>query len=369
MYKFRISAVAAVLICGAGCRDAAGPFDLASANSSISHSTGARDLDSQLGQVAHAIALAMRRPEVRAHVRNSMRASPWTEHKLELLEYLESPAGKHLLRAAAAGADVTPAAFLDNVRQLPALDFYAPFREARIRWRGGAEVLVGATSDIKRNSLVAYRTDGTAVVLQQTDGIPAQPLLIIHLAEAKGLRDRPQAEVAGDAIQDFGDGEISIMNIDGGDTDIPTCDEAGGCGPDYQNGSPPAADTTFIDAVQQHGWGDGWGGSSEIEFRGKLMDSANGVLAEGRRRITGIYKEVVYYPHVRLMAAELPATGSYRIEIQVWETDVWDDDFEGKRDFFYADRGQPLPINNGEEFRHNGVDKAAATFLELDWFL
>lgn len=98
-------------------------------------------------QVARALALALREPRLRASVRDAMRASPFTEHKLVLHEYAATESGQALVAAGAAALRIDVSALHGMIAALPPLDFYAPFREHRRQWTGSANLAVVATTD------------------------------------------------------------------------------------------------------------------------------------------------------------------------------------------------------------------------------
>lgn len=95
-------------------------------------------------KLARVFAAAMREPEVRVHVRNAMRASPYNEHKLVLQEFARTASGRILVKNASQVSGVSAAEIDAWIASLPDMDFYAPFREQRLTWRGSADVAVGA---------------------------------------------------------------------------------------------------------------------------------------------------------------------------------------------------------------------------------
>src|SRR5580765_63337 len=76
--------------------------------------------------VTRAIALGMAEPAARHAVRDAMRASPLTEHKLSLREYAASNDGDALIRAAARATGTTTSGLRARIAVLPDLDFYLP---------------------------------------------------------------------------------------------------------------------------------------------------------------------------------------------------------------------------------------------------
>jgi len=83
-----------------GCGDASSRPPITSSGEAARRSA-AEDTDATAQRLARAFALALSREDVRVQVRNAMRASLVTEHKLVLREFAATPAGRHLVRAAA----------------------------------------------------------------------------------------------------------------------------------------------------------------------------------------------------------------------------------------------------------------------------
>ena len=90
--------------------------------------------------VARTIALAMADENVRVTLRNHMRASVVSEHKLHLQDYLAGPLGETLL-AAIEGTGIERADFLAGLRSLPPIQFYVPARQQRLTWTGTPDVM------------------------------------------------------------------------------------------------------------------------------------------------------------------------------------------------------------------------------------
>ncbi|HEU4559305.1 MAG TPA: hypothetical protein VFS20_15720 [Longimicrobium sp.] len=143
------------------------------------------DAAAQAKRLARAFAVALAQPELRAQLRSAMKESRWTEEKLVLQEFARTRAGEALVAAAAREMRTTPAGLQSTIAALPALDFYLPFQAQRQAWRGSPDVLVGSTFDGDAPAIQAYATGGGVKTLRLEDGVPAQPLLILHPAEPK----------------------------------------------------------------------------------------------------------------------------------------------------------------------------------------
>lgn len=166
--------------------------------------------ETSLQIIARGVALALQESATRASVFNAWRASEYTDHKLGLQTFCQTPDGNRLLLSLSAQLNVSEAAGLAMIQGLPPLDFYVPFRDHRKSWRGGNEVIVAATMDRRNNpTLPAFGTDGRRLLLQRSNGVPIRPLVILHPAEPKSRRVNAQADLPGPVIQDDDDGEVS----------------------------------------------------------------------------------------------------------------------------------------------------------------
>jgi hypothetical protein len=207
----RLSARACLAVAFAfleGCAaDSTGPQHV-SLNSAASYQQNGSESGAEL--VARAIALGMKAPAVRLAVRDALRASPLTEHKLVLQDFVTTPTGRALLTEAATRMRIAVDSLDRIIGQLPALDFYVPSDAQRRTWRGeGTGVRVAFAQRERGPSFSAYDVDGNAgdaiTALKQTSGAT----LVLQNAQRKSRRIHPQASVPGTVIQDPDDGELS----------------------------------------------------------------------------------------------------------------------------------------------------------------
>lgn len=368
MHRTRFVAVLAAASLAAACADAGPLTPPAARHPAASRSVAPAELEAR--EVGRAIALAMARQDVRVQVRDAMRRSPVTEHKLVLQEFIRSRAGEHVLRAAAAATGQRAEALAARIDALPAMDFYAPFREHRISWRANADVLVGVTMDPDRLELEAFSPAGASVALDARDGVPAKALLILHPAERKGLRENPQPDVAGDVIQEFVDGESSgrwIAGVDGGMATTASCDPyARTCFDVGGGGGTSSSDTTFIDFIELDHWGDGWG-SVELELRATYYRSSGEQLATGSMRREGLYSNTPYYIHDKLILREIPEGSGDYINVRVIELDAFFNDDQGNRNYTFGEKAQIIGIWTGDTYWVGDIQRKVWTRLELDW--
>jgi len=163
---------------------------------------------SRVDALARAFAVAMAAPEVRASVRDAMRASPLTAHTLSLQQFGASPEGEQLLRAAAGAVGKGLNELRAIIAGLPDLDFYIPARQHRLTWRATDDYVVAVNLN-GRGATAGYGPDGRAIAfdLFQPEP-PKQAVLMLQTAETKNHRIHPQIARPGATIQDLEDGEI-----------------------------------------------------------------------------------------------------------------------------------------------------------------
>jgi hypothetical protein len=163
----------------------------------------------EIEAVTQAIALGMAQPSARHAVRDAMRASPITDHKLLFQEYAASAAAEPLLRAAAAATGTTPAELRTRIAALPALDFFLPAEKQRLTWQGGSDYMVTWSLAGDPPPRVAYGSDGTTRAFDVTKERPPEAVFFIESAERTSPRIDRQPDVPGLTIQDPGDGTLS----------------------------------------------------------------------------------------------------------------------------------------------------------------
>ncbi len=161
--------------------------------------------DERAHATARLISLAMRNREVRTAVRDAMRSSPLTEHKLSFHEFLATSAGRVLVREAALASGITAALVRESMRRLPPLDFYVPVHAHRLAWRGTADYFVGASIAGKAPSKVFDPSGKELVANLDNRARGSGALFMLQSAEPKGRRFMPQAARPGLTIQDPGD--------------------------------------------------------------------------------------------------------------------------------------------------------------------
>jgi hypothetical protein len=221
-------------------------------------------------EVARGIARALAKPNVRAHLRNAMRDSRWTDHKLVLQEYVETKHGQELIAEMASAVRSTPDAVAGLIRSLPRLDFYLPFRDHRQAWRGSPDVFVASVFDGDAPAIEAFAPDGTPHLLRLADGTPRRALVILHPEEPKGMRAANEI-TAGEVIQ--GPKESSVLgNVrQPGRLTASMIEATESCGdfvffcdgePGSGGGLTPGIYMTQFDSHR----GDGWFGSLEVQW-------------------------------------------------------------------------------------------------------
>ncbi|HEX2210962.1 MAG TPA: hypothetical protein VHG93_24985 [Longimicrobium sp.] len=161
-------------------------------------------------QVSQGMALALADGALREQLRDAMRASPYTEHKLLLAEYLATPQGAALSAAAARALGVREAEFAAAAGRLPSMDFYVPAREDRLSWQGGENVAVFVVTG-RGGVVTGYTPAGATVQAQRSLAGTEQVEIVMHPAESRSYRLDRQPDLRGRVIQDANDGEIGIV--------------------------------------------------------------------------------------------------------------------------------------------------------------
>lgn len=250
------------------CADIA-PTDPADALSSPS-TTSAAQLATQGDSMAKMLAAALNDASLRQQLLLALRASPVNEHKLVLQDFATTDVGHSALAGAATRSRVDIDQIQRLVRELPRLDFYLPFKAHRLAWEGTPDLVVAAVFDPNAPAIDAWGVDGSVTRLQQSDGVPARPLLILHPEEPKLLRENPQASRVGEVVQDPTDGEAAAAHFEGGDAenDVTAGLRRGEAAPERASAS------TLLTGVYMNHFniqeGDGWFGDSEMRFNGTV---------------------------------------------------------------------------------------------------
>jgi hypothetical protein len=349
--------------------------------------------------LGRAVAIALADRNVRTELRNSMRASLLTSHKLILREYFATPEGARLRgamqQALPANADV-----LDKLlASLPALELYLPFREQRLTWQGGSEIIVGSTLDRSHTPVLrSYTTAGQAMDLARRDGVPRRPLLLVTPSTSRNIRFQPQAAVPGLTVQDPKDGEESgrvtyFNKIDGTSTTLQVadilsrksnapalsyliaCDAQ--CSGGGSIGSPAApTDTTYVRAFEIYWWWDQEWGDHEVYFIGDF--NRDGVpIMEAQYQRDGIdacdfatqQGQCVAWqskvPGVPLFIGPRLRYSNEYIHLRIYEDNWLIPDFHGTTDYTVGLKAKWLPMCNPFCMTEN-IGYPDATVL-LDW--
>lgn len=177
--------------------------------------------------VARAFALAMANPSIRSSIRDVMRASLITEHKIHLAEFVRTSAGRTLASAAALRIGLTPDSMNRIIAGLPPIDFYVPSATDRRGWKGEASFNVGYAMRGDRSRYNVYDATGrislhvgsvSSIAAAGVARIPransvgwtvGHATFLLQPAERTSKRIDPQPLVPGLAIEDPNDGQIS----------------------------------------------------------------------------------------------------------------------------------------------------------------
>ena len=341
----RVPRIAAVtlLVVSAACRDSAAPTGSASAEDIVATSSA-----DQL--VARGLALALAQETQRENLHAALRESRWMDHKLLLQDYLRTSQGGELAARAAAAVGLSEVAFRAEVAALPHMDLYLPFREHRLAWRAGEDVLVAATRDLDPAQAVAYGPEGRAVVLRQADGVPRRALLVLHPAEPRISLARGAIRQSGDAIElpeDMAKGtEPQLLLIPICEPDVIYCDP---CPPNViyceEPPPPPPPPTpppppppgdyiTYFRVTENDGW---LGGTMEMEFRSTFGGPTAPLCAYNTVARNGVHENQATYVNLLLTPAShaFQCFGQRRLivvmEMDGGDVSFNDDDFYGQR--------------------------------------
>jgi hypothetical protein len=156
---------------------------------SLTSASAAAARDSQrvaLDQLTRAVALALGDPGLRQRVKNDMRNSPMSEHKLELRSYLNGESGGILLAKMARETGSSREAVLALLGAVRPLEFYMPVPAHRETWRGGGELLVASQIE-DRGAPTAYTLSGQPVALSPHRA-PANPVMVLTPVESNFSR-------------------------------------------------------------------------------------------------------------------------------------------------------------------------------------
>ena len=287
--------------------------------------------------VARAIAMAMADQNVRIAVREHMRSSPMSEHKLRLQEYLTGPLGETLL-GAIERSGLSRATFLSRLHSLPEIQFYVPARQQRLTWTGTADVVVSPNLGDGAPGF-GYGTSGATVQLHLDKGeLPGSALFLLQRAEPMHKRVRSQGATVGNVIQDptdrdFGGAQIYrdpsgkvVRTVEFADihrlafecgSEVFLCNEQGGGG--YSSG-------LYLTRLINYGVCDNACVFETLEFEFRTKSQYNSTL-EVSTQLTGIgsvddWTGSFYISPYR-------SYGQW-VEVGVWETDSMsgDDPFE-----------------------------------------
>lgn len=375
-------------------------------------------------EFARGLALALAAPEIRASVRDAMRASLWDEHKVPLREFAQTPAGLEMLSAAARARGVSLQTVQAELAALPSLDFYMPLRAHRRTWTADANLVVVAGWE-GEGDVPGFTPDGRVLAISRrlTDAMPA--LFFIQPAEWKGKRIRPQANTPGLVVEDADDGsgsEVFIWRWSRGDSvvidfaepdaqrklaelsaeitatfDRATPTNMESCDPTYQvcdcdptvfyceqpPPPPPAGprDTTnvgrFVHYMKDHGFS---GEAGEFRFDAHLRPAPT-VLVDGYGSIyrSGLYPTVIYWafqPQI-LMFRRIVQFSQDWMDVTITEEDRGEpfgfnpDDYCGTKRLTWESNGVNLIHENtnpsGADNHCNGGDYGKSYALEVTY--
>ncbi|MGH7571119.1 MAG: hypothetical protein ACREMK_04655 [Gemmatimonadota bacterium] len=145
--------------------------------------------------------MALADPALSRELYEAIQASPWNEHKIVLQDFLRTAKGRAISRAAAANSGISSKQLMSRFQALPEMDMYLPFDEHRESWKGTPNLLVALLLDGEVPTVTAFSQAGLPTSLDAGDGVPRDPLLILHPAEFKQRRNpNPSSSLTGSAV-------------------------------------------------------------------------------------------------------------------------------------------------------------------------
>ncbi len=136
-----------------------------------------------LGRIAKAVSIALSDAETRRVVFESLRESPFREHKVHFRSLLTKPDSRLLARMASNGiSGSTQSAVLASVDSAIDLELYLPVKSHASAWLGDASLLV-ATALRDHEAPVAYDLNGQRVTGISAAVAPAIPTLVLVPSE------------------------------------------------------------------------------------------------------------------------------------------------------------------------------------------
>ena len=234
--KLSAALLGAVFLAACGDADrATGPISEAGAPGSAAMSPA----ESPVGDVAHALALALQDQGLRQRLKNDMRRSPFPEHKLDVAAYLRGQSGGIVLAKMAQATGRTRADLLALLDRAGPLEMYFSIPAHRETWTGGADLQVLGSTRAEGQFATAYTTSGTPVsVLVAT--VPATPTLVVvpqetdfsdppDMSTVRNVRDRGGQSIGtymnpGDCIypESTGPGDVQTLSCGGEPIGEPT---------------------------------------------------------------------------------------------------------------------------------------------------
>ncbi len=135
--------------------------------------------------------------KTRRVVRDAMRQSRVTEHKVVLQDFIQTSGGYALAEQVARVQRADVKGLVARISSLPRVDFYIPSRHHRLTWKGTADVAVVANMTASP-PLRAFTIDGRSARIDTAGLVPTHfALFLLELEERKSPRVKPQRDRPG----------------------------------------------------------------------------------------------------------------------------------------------------------------------------
>lgn len=298
-------------------------------------------------------------PDARRAIRDILRDSPWSAHRVTLEELIKAEGGEIIANSIARVLGESTRVFQRRVESLPPLDFLMPNSVHRKSWSGTPGVALVASLGPDSEHHAIYGFEGDPVTLEDFDR--QQVYVLLQPAEPRLKRVNPQAAGQGDVIQHEADANLAYSVVVNTHTIRPT-------NPSTTSPLPgptilPTAyssDATNVDWIKSYQGDGGFDNWVEVLIDVRFYDELDRLIRQSSIRFD-IEKGVEEYPAVSLISEVLPDSGFHSLEIDVTELDSFlngNDDDWGKREFGWIDRGERRTVYKSGN---------ATIGIELDW--
>lgn len=377
-----------ILLAVGACADYESPMESTSAAAHRSGDAYGPEAASAAQQdLPRALAMALGSTSLRSALRDELRASPYSEHKIELADLVSSARTGAIVSELARLSGSTPRDIATLIGTQPPADLYLPHRDERTSWTPAAPLIV---VDARGSSSIAYLADGSTVDFDPSTGrVPGVAVLVLDDPEPKFHRLESVA-VKGEAVQspDESDLGAGLSREDGETMDLMGSSEMVGalatgmqqaecldCGGDGGGDLPPGSrvdpeDYTSLLELYVAAQPDAMGSCAEVRIKFRYRRSDASVVSTSTYTLSGVCSSLIKAPQVEIFHKRMPHYCADYIDSEAWEVDNWyeggEDDFIGWSDpadrYTYMTNGEIQDILDEEPF-----NPPIAASVVLEW--